>query len=579
MADKTMLNVLRIRAVDEDIWRTINSAKVLIDGDDGTIKGGAGGKMNGMKYKPSWGKSAKTGKKVLKPFKAKFSHFKGTKKELFEKLKKAAEPPKPKKTNKQIEEEHSKLSSLVFSIGNMEKSSGHTVEDVEQLKAEIDEAFEAYKDSYKDYDKSKVDPNDIFNTYVQPNHIEKIEKWIDKKYTQKINEFKQDDAQEKAMGAWKDVIKAKNALKSAKILKTKLNNQHKLEFAYNEYKKAVAESPYGWIDFSPDTKGVEEILAMTPEEIEKVGYKKKAKSEYPVANKVDPFITPLTEPGYTDRAQNIQNTIKALQTIATAAKGSNSKYKPTQLEHKGKDGFVNTPVITNDMVAHKKLVDTCSKVWKGATEEEKEAITEYTQSYHKFNEPLRGIEYGTNVFKGVGNIDMDAIGEYSSHIKPGEIKSQINKMTDIIDKSSYNFDVQVRRGVSTSGAAKLLGIDESLLYGSLDDIKDAVEGKLVTEFGFCSTGVAEGKGFDGEVELRILCPAGTKMMYVEPFSHYGHGVKYNKWDGVDNQTSVGGEQEAVLQRNTRFQVQRVERKGGKVHVHLQVMMQDPVQFT
>ena len=94
MADNSKLNLERIRACDgEDIWRTIRGAKVLIDEGTGEIKGGAGGKMNGRKYKPSFGKNAKTGKKVLLPnMHTKFSHHKGSKAELLQRLKKAVEP-------------------------------------------------------------------------------------------------------------------------------------------------------------------------------------------------------------------------------------------------------------------------------------------------------------------------------------------------------------------------------------------------------------------------------------------------------------------------------------------------------
>lgn len=175
---------------------------------------------------------------------------------------------------------------------------------------------------------------------------------------------------------------------------------------------------------------------------------------------------------------------------------------------------------------------------------------------------------------------MDNIGVNSyGHFKKGEVKKLINDMTDIIDKSSYDHDVHVRRGVSTSGAAKLLGIDPQYLKPSMvNDLKDAVEGKLVTEFGFCSTGVCDKKGFTDEVELRILCPAGTKMMYAEPFSKYGHGAQSASWNGKDNQTSTGHEQEMILQRNTRFQIQRVSVKNGKVQIEMQVVAQDPVQF-
>ena len=51
----------------------------------------------------------------------------------------------------------------------------------------------------------------------------------------------------------------------------------------------------------------------------------------------------------------------------------------------------------------------------------KNAIYDYTQSYHKFNEPLRGIEYGSEKFLGVGNVDLDRIGVSYSGWKPGQM--------------------------------------------------------------------------------------------------------------------------------------------------------------
>lgn len=93
MADKTELNLARIRACDEDIWRTIRGAKVLIDAGSGEIKGGMNGKLNGQKFKPSFGRSLKTGKKVLLPsIHTKFSHHKGSKAELLQRLKKSVGP-------------------------------------------------------------------------------------------------------------------------------------------------------------------------------------------------------------------------------------------------------------------------------------------------------------------------------------------------------------------------------------------------------------------------------------------------------------------------------------------------------
>lgn len=595
MADKSLLNILRIRAVDEEVWRTINNAKVLIDGDDGTIKGGMGGKWNGKKFKPSWGKNLKTGKKVLKPWKGKFTHFQGTKKDLLEKLKKAAEPPKVKKHFSEVWKEYNKLY-----IKETELASANTMEQLEQAYKEWKDQFEEYKKTYADLDTDAMNHDIATNSvaeYVlgQNGHLEEIEKGVNYDYEDAKEKVKTKECTQKAKDAWVKVVKAKNALKDAKSLKAKLGNQKKMADAWSEYYQAVQESP-GEIAFKPKTKIVTDIINMQSDELATFGHKKKGEAVasqapgqkgYEDPGKVDPFITPKTDKT-ANRQANIQNTIAALKKLSEAAAGYKSKYQPTMMGHQGAEGWKKNklPGKAEDMDVHKKLVGETSKVWKDATPDEKKSIIKYTGAFSQFNEPLRGIEYGSSKFVGVGKIDMDNVGvnQYGGYkMSKGQAKKQINEMTDIIDKSSYNFDMQVRRGVSESGAAKLLGIDESMLNewsgASEEDVRNAVEGKLVTEFGFCSTGVADGKGFSHQpIELRILCPAGTKMMYAEPFSHYGHGSHGKDWDGVDKQTTTGSEQEMILQRNTRFQVQRAEKKNGRWHFYLQVVAQDPVQF-
>ena len=49
--------------------------------------------------------------------------------------------------------------------------------------------------------------------------------------------------------------------------------------------------------------------------------------------------------------------------------------------------------------------DRCGEVWRSSPPIQNNAIYDYTQSYHKFNEPLRGLEYGSEQFFGVGNVD------------------------------------------------------------------------------------------------------------------------------------------------------------------------------
>ena len=223
--------------------------------------------------------------------------------------------------------------------------------------------------------------------------------------------------------------------------------------------------------------------------------------------------------------------------------------------------------------ADDELRDVCGQVWQNAKQAEKNAIYDYTSSYHKFNEPLRGIEYGTNKFLGVGNVDLDQIGVSYSGFKPGQVKKEIDAMTDIINKSSYPIDVWVQRGCGYSGMDKFFEIDVNDFYLSESDLQLKLLGKEVTEYGFCSTGVAKGKGFSSSpIILNIYCPSGTKMMYAEPFSAFGQGSGKH-WDGISKQSSFGSESEMILQRGTKFRITKVEKSNGKIYIDMDVIEQ------
>jgi len=213
------------------------------------------------------------------------------------------------------------------------------------------------------------------------------------------------------------------------------------------------------------------------------------------------------------------------------------------------------------------LRERCGNVWRNATKTERESIYEYTKSYHKFNEPLRGIEYGTERYLGVGNTNLNAANN-------GKF---LNAMTDIIDKSTYDHDMWFNRGCGFKGMDKFFGVDERLLKnGTQEELEAALLGTTPTEYGFMSMGSAKGQGFGGNIKLNIYAPAGTKMMYVEPFSAFGHGSGY-AWDGIAKQHSFGRELETILQQNTQFRVTRVERSGGTLYVDLDVIAQNTPQ--
>lgn len=221
------------------------------------------------------------------------------------------------------------------------------------------------------------------------------------------------------------------------------------------------------------------------------------------------------------------------------------------------------------------LRDKCGEVWRTSPPIQKNAIYDYTQSYHKFNEPLRGIEYGSEKFLGVGNVDLDQIGVKYSGWKPGAMRKEINAMTDIIEKSVYQEDFWLQRGCRFKGMDKFFNIPmDKLQHASQSELEALLLGTTPTEYGFCSCGVAKGKGFSGDIILNIYAPSGTQMMYVEPFSAFGNGGG-KSWDGLKPQSSFGQESEIILQQGTTFRVTKVEKTPGMIYIDLEVIGQAP----
>ena len=221
------------------------------------------------------------------------------------------------------------------------------------------------------------------------------------------------------------------------------------------------------------------------------------------------------------------------------------------------------------------LRDTCGEVWRTSPPIQKNAIYDYTQSYHKFNEPLRGIEYGSEKFLGVGNVDLDQIGVSYQGWKPGQMRKEINAMTDIISKSTYKEDFWLQRGCRFKGMDKFFNVPMNRLQSATQaELEQLLLNTTPTEYGFCSCGVAKGKGFSGDIILNIYAPSGTQMMYVEPFSAFGNGGGKN-WDGIAKQGSFGQESEIILQQGTKFRVAKVEKTPGMIYIDLEVIEQTP----
>lgn len=263
-----------------------------------------------------------------------------------------------------------------------------------------------------------------------------------------------------------------------------------------------------------------------------------------------------------DELEDAEKHLKELQGEITPAPEIQTSFGADAYSQERKNNAVwaQTPRQADDAMR-----DRTGEVWRNATKEEKDGIYEYTQSYHKFNEPLRGEEYGTNRYLGVGNTDLNAGSARNGH--------RLNAMTSMIDKCSYDKDIWLQRGCSYSGMDKFFGIDSNLFYGSQADLENALLGKTVTEYGFMSCGSAKGKGFSNNIIMNIYAPSGTKMMYVEPFSAFGGGHAGRGWDGLSRQSNFGHELETIIQQGTQFVVTKVEKVNGRIYIDLDVINQ------
>lgn len=277
---------------------------------------------------------------------------------------------------------------------------------------------------------------------------------------------------------------------------------------------------------------------------------------------------------------DIQKELKQIQTQITKVQADLKKLEQGDIINSVDDAFsqerkdaaiwAKTTKEADDV-----LRDTCGEVWRTSPPIQKNAIYDYTQSYHKFNEPLRGIEYGSEKFLGVGNVDLDQIGVSYQGWKPGQMRKEINAMTDIISKSTYKEDFWLQRGCRFKGMDKFFNVPMDRLQSATQaELEQLLLNTTPTEYGFCSCGVAKGKGFSGDIILNIYAPSGTQMMYVEPFSAFGNGGGKN-WDGIAKQGSFGQESEIILQQGTKFRVTKVEKTPGMIYIDLEVIEQTP----
>ena len=211
--------------------------------------------------------------------------------------------------------------------------------------------------------------------------------------------------------------------------------------------------------------------------------------------------------------------------------------------------------------SQKEYTPNAGKVWGQSSALQKASAYKYTDGSGSYNRPLRGYDkqWGKYGYKGLGKVSLDNEG------KGKEIKA----LTEMIDKSSYDKDIWVQRGLDFDGAKQFLGIEGNITQEKINELINSK--KELKDYGFCSAGASKGTGFSHEnCIFNIYCPAGTKMLYCAPFSSYGgYGTSWNGKDLVG-----GSENEMLLQRQTGFRATKGEYVNGRWYIDIEVTSQN-----
>lgn len=219
--------------------------------------------------------------------------------------------------------------------------------------------------------------------------------------------------------------------------------------------------------------------------------------------------------------------------------------------------------------ADAQLRSVCGDVWQAAKQVERRAIYDYTSGSGKFNRPLSGFQgsWGQYNNKGVGMVDLNYEGAFK----------EIQDMTDIISKSSYDFDVWLQRGCGTEAIESFLHLPNGTLGRMTHEQLQQFLGRDGRIYSFTSTGVAKGKGFSGNVIMNIYAPKGTQMMYAEPFSAFGNGGG-KSWDGISPQSTFGYESEMIIQRGASYTITKIEKSGSTIFIDVEVHPERGYEF-
>ena len=246
--------------------------------------------------------------------------------------------------------------------------------------------------------------------------------------------------------------------------------------------------------------------------------------------------------------------------------------------------------------ADKDLRPELDAEWDQLEDKEKYAVWEYTHNSNPMNKSLSGYHesWSRRNFIGMENTDWGHEDRYRSISVPAfrrfgdgrggvRYKDAITDLTLGIEKTTFKKDRWLVRGSDENGLAGMMEgngmkFDQvvALFDGrhSISQIKTALVGQVGRNHAFTSTGISTDAGFGGNISYRIFAPAGTKGVYAEPQSYYGHTSSQSIYRKGESYSAVGGEAEVILQRGTAYRITDIREKGrGSYEVTMEVIEQ------
>lgn len=194
----------------------------------------------------------------------------------------------------------------------------------------------------------------------------------------------------------------------------------------------------------------------------------------------------------------------------------------------------------------KLLREKTGQIWLDATPSERSAAYTYTtDAYGKYNRPLNGITKDYK-FRGPKSLSLNAEGA----------GAKIKALTSFLEKSSYDHDMFVTRGGSMDEIMNVFNMTMSDFAAIARGEGDEFIGRSGRMMSFVSTSPVNSMFYrTKQVKMNIYVPAGSEMVYAEPFSHYNQS-KYNskKWNGTDGTFAFSGEFETILQRGGSYTI-------------------------